>query len=296
MALADVCSFFFCGSLAIGNAYAVLSDTEKRKQYDLYGPVEEQQSNMRRRGGHHGRGHYDYTRGFECERRLVDVEQVDAAADGWGVSFCACSRRDGRGAVQHVLRRLVRRPERVRAPRPPVGAPGPRRPGPRRPRTRRPRRPRPVGRRRHRPAAAADAHPHPRVPVHHEQLPRLRSRLLVPKVAVSLWLCRKSTGPLHFVWQLTRKYPLEKLTSTLRVPYYVKDGFNENYDGNIRRLEASVEEEYVSTLRHNCYRERSQRESLLWRARQYGDKAMMDRANAFKTQSCEALEKLYSRS
>ena len=106
-------------------------------------------------------------------------------------------------------------------------------------------------------------------------------------------------GPTPFVsivWQLTRKYPLEKLTSTLRVPYYVKDGFNENYDGNIRRLEASVEEEYVSTLRHNCYRERSQRESLLWRARQYGDKAMMDRANAFKTQSCEALEKLYSRS
>ena len=59
------------------------------------------------------------------------------------------------------------------------------------------------------------------------------------------------------------------------MPYYVKENFNENYDGNIRRLEANIEEEYVGMLRHNCYRERSQRESLLWRARQYGDKSMM---------------------
>jgi DnaJ family protein B protein 12 len=89
---------------------------------------------------------------------------------------------------------------------------------------------------------------------------------------------------------------MEKSTTTLKVPYYVKDNFNEYYDGNMRRLEATIEEEYVGMLRHNCYRERSQRESLLWRARQYGDKAMMDRANAFKTQSCEALEKLYQQS
>ena len=80
------------------------------------------------------------------------------------------------------------------------------------------------------------------------------------------------------------------------MPYFVKDNFNEYYDGSLRRLEANIEEEYVSMLRHNCYRERSQRESLLWRARQYGDKAMMDRANAFKMQSCETLDKLYQRS
>ena len=54
--------FKFC--LAIGNAFAVLNDTEKRKQYDLYGPLEDQQSSMRR---HSHRGNrYDYSRGFEC--------------------------------------------------------------------------------------------------------------------------------------------------------------------------------------------------------------------------------------
>ena len=68
---------------------------------------------------------------------------------------------------------------------------------------------------------------------------------------------------------------MEKHTTALKVPYYVKENFNEYYDGNLRRLEANIEEEYVGMLRHNCYRERSQRESLLWRARQYGDKAMM---------------------
>lgn len=98
-----------------------------------------------------------------------------------------------------------------------------------------------------------------------------------------------------YQFQKTTKYPVEKHTTTLRVPYYVKENFNDYYDGNVRRLEANIEEEYVSMLRHNCYRERGQRESLLLRARQYGDKAMMDRAHSFKAQSCEALEKLYQR-
>lgn len=47
---------------AIGNAVAVLTDAEKRKQYDLYGADEERMT--RHRGG---RTHqeYNYTRGFE---------------------------------------------------------------------------------------------------------------------------------------------------------------------------------------------------------------------------------------
>lgn len=49
---------------AIGNAFAVLSDPQKKKQYDLYGPEEEQQSTMRRHT-HRNAHYYDYTRGFE---------------------------------------------------------------------------------------------------------------------------------------------------------------------------------------------------------------------------------------
>jgi len=55
---------------AIGNAFAILSDTEKRKQYDLYGPMEDQ-SNLRRHT-HRGNRH-DYSRGFEAD---VSAEEL----------------------------------------------------------------------------------------------------------------------------------------------------------------------------------------------------------------------------
>jgi DnaJ-class molecular chaperone len=49
---------------AIGNAAAILTDPEKRKQYDMYGSEEEriQQSQRHTHGGYH---EYNYTRGFE---------------------------------------------------------------------------------------------------------------------------------------------------------------------------------------------------------------------------------------
>lgn len=48
---------------AIGNAFAILSDAEKRKQYDLYGSEEQQR--QRRQDYYSEDGYYDYTRGFE---------------------------------------------------------------------------------------------------------------------------------------------------------------------------------------------------------------------------------------
>jgi len=50
---------------AIGNAVAILTDMEKRKQYDTYGPEEERMQNAHSRQGH---THYNYTRGFEGKR------------------------------------------------------------------------------------------------------------------------------------------------------------------------------------------------------------------------------------
>lgn len=41
------------------------------------------------------------------------------------------------------------------------------------------------------------------------------------------------------------------------MPYYVKDNFHSEYQGSLRRLELSVEEEYLTNLRHNCYREKN---------------------------------------
>lgn len=55
--------------LAIGNAVAILTDMEKRKQYDMYGPEEERMQNTHSRQGH---THYNYTRGFEGKRILKE--------------------------------------------------------------------------------------------------------------------------------------------------------------------------------------------------------------------------------
>lgn len=48
--------------VVIGNAVAILTDAEKRKQYDLYGPEEERMQNAYARQTH---AHSGYTRGFE---------------------------------------------------------------------------------------------------------------------------------------------------------------------------------------------------------------------------------------
>jgi len=56
---------------ALGNAAGVLTDAEKRKNYDLYG-INESHSGHGNNGGHHGHGQYynneyGYSRGFQAD-------------------------------------------------------------------------------------------------------------------------------------------------------------------------------------------------------------------------------------
>lgn len=60
---------------AIGNAVAILTDTEKRKQYDTYGPEEERLQNVHSRQSN---THYNYTRGFEGKRILREKTYIPA--------------------------------------------------------------------------------------------------------------------------------------------------------------------------------------------------------------------------
>lgn len=52
----------------------------------------------------------------------------------------------------------------------------------------------------------------------------------------------------------------ERKTTHLEVQYFVKENFERDYKGSIRRIEAQVEEEYVANLRGACFRERNYRE------------------------------------
>lgn len=56
-----------------------------------------------------------------------------------------------------------------------------------------------------------------------------------------------------------RKYPVRRNTEHLNIPYYVKDKFENDYQGSVARLENSVEEDYIVTMKQACFRERSYR-------------------------------------
>lgn len=45
----------------------------------------------------------------------------------------------------------------------------------------------------------------------------------------------------------------------MKIPYFVKENFHVEYQGSLSRLDVSVEEEYVTNLKHACYRERNYR-------------------------------------
>ena len=53
----------------------------------------------------------------------------------------------------------------------------------------------------------------------------------------------------------------KRLTEHLRVPYYVNEKFSREYSGgNLKSVERSVEDDYISNLRNNCWKEKQQSE------------------------------------
>lgn len=64
-------------------------------------------------------------------------------------------------------------------------------------------------------------------------------------------------------------YTQKRLTENLKVPYYVGEHFSKEYTGVIlRNLEKTVEDDYISSLRNNCWKEKQQSmqriSNLLW--------------------------------
>jgi DnaJ homolog subfamily B member 12 len=66
------------------------------------------------------------------------------------------------------------------------------------------------------------------------------------------------SDPVYSLHQ-SHKFPVARKTMNFKIPYYVKDNFHTEYQGSLRRLEASVEEDYVNGLRHACHREKHYR-------------------------------------
>ncbi|KAM9773659.1 dnaJ homolog subfamily B member 12b [Syngnathus typhle] len=85
----------------------------------------------------------------------------------------------------------------------------------------------------------------------------------------------------------------KRLTENLKVAYYVAEHFPKDVtDGNLKHLEQTVEDDYISNLRNNCWKEKQQKEGMLYRARYFGDTDLYQRAQRARTPSCAKLSEI----
>ncbi|XP_061601443.1 dnaJ homolog subfamily B member 12a [Cololabis saira] len=211
---------------AIGNAYAVLSNVDKRRQYDQYG---EERTHPSRHREH---------RDFEA-----DISPEDLFNMFFGGGFPTSNvhvYRNGRMHFAHHNRQDRREQQRDGG-----------------------------------------------LALFVQLLPILiliivsaLSQLMVTQPPYSLSY-RPSGGHIH-----------KRHTSHLKVPYYVGDRFIEEYSNTLKNVERSVEEDYISNLRNNCWKEKQQKEGLLYRARYFGDSELYQRAQRMGTPSCSRLSEI----
>ncbi|MEQ2163879.1 DnaJ (Hsp40), subfamily B, member 12 [Goodea atripinnis] len=71
--------------------------------------------------------------------------------------------------------------------------------------------------------------------------------------------CVTRGGREESVQEMSAGYTQKRLTEKLKVPYYVGEQFSKEFTGvNLKNLERSVEDDYISNLRNNCWKEKQQ--------------------------------------
>ncbi|XP_039628583.1 dnaJ homolog subfamily B member 12a [Polypterus senegalus] len=214
---------------AIGNAYAVLSNSEKRKQYDQFGEE---------KGHRHGHSHTDFHRGFEAE---ISPEDLFNMFFGGGFpSSNVHVYSNGR------MRYTYQRPER----REQQGDGG--------------------------------------LALFVQLMP-----ILILIIVSALSQMMVSSPPYSLSQRPSVGHTHRRVTEILKVPYYVTEKFNEEYTGvNLKNVEKNVEDDYISNLRNNCWKEKQQKDGLLYRARYFGDSELYQRAQKMGTPSCTRLSEV----
>ncbi|XP_072523820.1 dnaJ homolog subfamily B member 12b [Salminus brasiliensis] len=210
---------------AIGNAYAVLSNPEKRRQYDQYGEV-------RGRAGRHSHANADFQ---------PDITPEDLFNMFFGGGFPSSSAHMYSNGRMRFSQQRERREQR----------------------------------------GGGLALFVQLMPIFILVIVSALSQMMVTNPPYSLSFA-PSAGHTH-----------KRLTETLRVPYYVNEHFSKEYSGmGLRQVERNVEDDYISTLRNNCWREKQQKEGLLYRARYFGDSELYNRAQRMGTPSCSRLSEV----
>ncbi|XP_063817538.1 dnaJ homolog subfamily B member 12 [Pseudophryne corroboree] len=215
---------------AIGNAYAVLSNAEKRKQYDQFG---DQKVNASRHG------HSDFHRGFEA-----DISPEDLFNMFFGGGFPSSNVHVySNGRMHYTYSQRQNRRENQGE-----GSLG----------------------------------------MFVQLMP-----ILILIIVSALSQMMVSNPPYSLSHRLSVGHIHKRVTEHLKVPYFVSESFAEEYTGvNLRNVERSVEEDFIANLRNNCWKEKQQKEGLLYRARYFGDQDLYQRAQRMGTPSCNRLSEV----
>lgn len=219
----------------IGNAYAVLSNPDKRRQYDLTGGEEPSSP------GHAHGGGFDFHRGFEA-----DITPEDLFNMFFGGGFPSSSTHtftNGRARYsQQTDTRRERAEER---------------------------------------GDGGFSMFIQLMPIVVLILVSILSQLMVSTPPYSLY-SRPSTGQ-----------TVKRQTENLRVDYYVTRDFKSEYKGSaLQKIEKNVEEDYVSNVRNNCWKERQTKTDLLYAAKVYRDDRLRKKAELMTMDNCRELDRL----
>lgn len=93
--------------------------------------------------------------------------------------------------------------------------------------------------------------------------------------------------------QKSTKYTVKRTTNDHNVNYYVKPEFRVETREQLNRIERQVEDELHNELRQSCFREKSYKETAIWRARNYGDERLLRKAHEYETPSCTRLNHIF---
>ncbi|XP_066576794.1 dnaJ homolog subfamily B member 14 isoform X2 [Amia ocellicauda] len=221
----------------IGNAYAVLSNPEKRRQYDLTGGEDPAAAAQQGRSG------FDFHRGFEAD--ITPEDLFNMFFGGGFPSSSAHTFPNGRARYSPQYQNQTRREREEER------------------------------------GDGGFSMFIQLMPIVVLILVSILSQLMVSTPPYSLYP-RPATGQ-----------TIKRHTENLHIDYYVSRDFKSEYRGSaLQKIEKGVEEDYVSNVRNNCWKERQTKTDLLYAAKVYRDERLRRKADLMTMDNCKELDRL----
>ncbi|XP_043924934.1 dnaJ homolog subfamily C member 18 isoform X2 [Protopterus annectens] len=238
---------------AIGNAYAILSNPEKRKRYDQFG---EEQPTLNKAQT----SHYHYYRDFEAD---ITPEELFNLFFGGRFPTGNIHVYTNGGTYTHFYRRHRRRP---RPPEPHSEE--------------------------DEEEEEVEEHQHPRSQGISTAFIQLLPVLVLVVVSVLTQLIVMDP-PYSLFYKPSLGHVIARETQNMRVPYFVDRNFDNEYKGSsLRDLENTIEKEYIDYIQTSCWKEKQQKADLTNLARLYRDERLRQKAESLKLDSCDKLAHL----